>query len=60
MAIVALPLSMAIAIASADMAERRPYDPTPASDPDIVDYRISGAFFFGATGAVAAALGPYR
>lgn len=55
-AIVALPLSMAIAIASADRAKRRPYDPTLASDPDIVDYRISGAFFFGAAGAVAAAL----
>lgn len=40
----------------ADEAERRPYDPTLASDPDIVVYRISGAFFFGAAGAVAAAL----
>jgi SulP family sulfate permease len=37
--------------------ERRPaYDPGLASDPDIIIYRISGAFFFGAAAAVAAAL----
>ena len=37
-------------------AERTHYDATLASDPDIVVYRISGAFFFGAAAAVAAAL----
>ena len=36
--------------------ERVPYDPSIATDPDIVLYRISGAFFFGAASVVAAAL----
>lgn len=36
--------------------ERQPYDPQIASDPDIVLYRISGAFFFGAAASVGAAL----
>ena len=35
---------------------RRPYDAAMATDPDVVVYRISGAFFFGAAAAVAAAL----
>jgi len=35
---------------------RTPYDATIATDPDIVLYRISGAFFFGAAAAVGAAL----
>jgi SulP family sulfate permease len=35
---------------------RRAYDPAEASDRDIVVYRISGAFFFGATAAVSAVL----
>jgi sulfate permease, SulP family len=34
----------------------RPYDPSLATDPDIIVYRISGAFFFGATARVADAL----
>jgi SulP family sulfate permease len=34
----------------------RPYDTALATDPDIVVYRISGAFFFGAAANVAAAL----
>ncbi|MEI9927930.1 MAG: SulP family inorganic anion transporter [Sphingomonas sp.] len=33
-----------------------PYDPRLATDPQIAVYRISGAFFFGSAGAVAAAL----
>lgn len=33
-----------------------PYDAALATDPDIVVYRISGAFFFGAAATVAAAL----
>jgi sulfate permease, SulP family len=33
-----------------------PYDATLATDPDIIVYRISGAFFFGAAASVAAAL----
>jgi sulfate permease, SulP family len=35
---------------------RKPYDAALASDPDIAVHRISGAFFFGAAAAVAAAL----
>lgn len=35
---------------------RPPYDPALASDPDIVVFRISGAFFFGAAAGVGAAL----
>ncbi len=35
---------------------REPYDSTLATDPDVVVYRISGAFFFGAAATVAAAL----
>ncbi|MGE0716141.1 MAG: SulP family inorganic anion transporter [Alphaproteobacteria bacterium] len=35
---------------------RTPYDAALASDPDIAVHRISGAFFFGAAAAVAAAL----
>jgi SulP family sulfate permease len=37
-------------------AGRTAYDPAEASDRDIVVYRISGAFFFGATAAVSAVL----
>jgi SulP family sulfate permease len=39
-----------------DVSDRRPYDVALATDPDILVYRITGAFFFGAAGAVAAAL----
>jgi SulP family sulfate permease len=39
-----------------DGDRRQPYDPTLATDPDVVVYRISGAFFFGAAAGVAAAL----
>ena len=35
---------------------RAPYDVALATDPDVVVYRISGAFFFGAAAAVAAAM----
>lgn len=35
---------------------RAPYDVAAATDPDVVVYRISGAFFFGAAAKVAAAL----
>jgi SulP family sulfate permease len=35
---------------------RKPYDAALATDPDIVVFRISGAFFFGAAASVAAAL----
>ncbi|WP_026378986.1 SulP family inorganic anion transporter [Afifella pfennigii] len=35
---------------------RTPYDPSLASDPDVVIYRISGAFFFGAASTVGAVL----
>jgi SulP family sulfate permease len=36
--------------------KRRPYDASLAADPDIVVYRIAGAFFFGAASTVASAL----
>ncbi len=36
--------------------DRQPYDPSLAADPDIVVYRIAGAFFFGAASTVASAL----
>ena len=36
--------------------DRQPYDARLATDPDVVVYRVSGAFFFGAAAAVATAL----
>jgi SulP family sulfate permease len=36
--------------------ERRPYDESLAADPEVVVYRITGAFFFGAAAAVGAVL----
>jgi SulP family sulfate permease len=36
--------------------ERRPYDESLAADPDVVVYRITGAFFFGAAAAIGAVL----
>jgi SulP family sulfate permease len=36
--------------------DRKPYDSALASDPDVIVYRISGAFFFGAAASVGAAL----
>ena len=36
--------------------ERLPYDPARATDPDVVVYRITGAFFFGAAGTVSGVL----
>jgi SulP family sulfate permease len=49
------------AMVQADVADstngtRANYDPTEASDPDTVVYRISGAFFFGSASTVAAVL----
>lgn len=41
---------------SANGGARGRYDSTLATDPDIVIYRISGAFFFGAAASVDAAL----
>ncbi|MEX0759994.1 MAG: sodium-independent anion transporter, partial [Tistlia sp.] len=35
---------------------RRPYDEATATDPDIVVYRISGAFFFGAAASIGSVL----
>ena len=48
-------------IVAADRADdangdRRPYDAEAASDPDIVVYRITGAFFFGVAAAVGSVL----
>ena len=37
-------------------AQRTAYDPSAASDPDVMVYRISGAFFFGAASTVGAVL----
>ena len=39
-----------------EAGDRGAYDVALATDPDILVYRITGAFFFGAAGAVAAAL----
>lgn len=39
-----------------DYAGRTTYDPTAASDRDVLVYRISGAFFFGAAAAVSSVL----
>jgi len=36
--------------------DRVPYDSRLAADPDVLVYRITGAFFFGAAGAVGAVL----
>ena len=38
------------------LGERRPYDESLAVDPNVVVYRITGAFFFGAAAAVGAVL----
>ncbi len=43
---------MADSVSDAD----RPYDAALATDPDVIVYRISGAFFFGTAASVAAAL----
>jgi SulP family sulfate permease len=37
-------------------AERRPYDESLAADPDVVVYRITGAFFFGAAATIGTVL----
>ena len=42
--------------ADGSSAQRRPYDESLAADPDVVVYRITGAFFFGAAAAVGAVL----
>jgi SulP family sulfate permease len=39
-----------------DAGVRRPYDAGMASDPDVMVYRISGAFFFGAAATVGSVL----
>ncbi len=39
-----------------DYAGRMTYDPAASADSDVVIYRISGAFFFGATAAVSGVL----
>jgi sulfate permease, SulP family len=43
-------------VADAANGPRRRYDAALATDPDVIVYRISGAFFFGAAATVAAAL----
>ncbi len=40
----------------ADSTDRESYKPSDAADPDVVIYRISGAFFFGAASTVGAVL----
>jgi SulP family sulfate permease len=37
-------------------SRRRPYDPSTASDKDVIVYRITGAFFFGAAASVSAVI----
>jgi SulP family sulfate permease len=50
--------TMLVPVDRADFAdgERVPYDARLAADPDILVYRISGAFFFGAASSVGAVL----
>lgn len=43
-------------VAEDERDEMNPYDPAAASDPALVVYRLSGAFFFGAASAVGATL----
>ena len=50
-----------IPLAAGDRADdangdRRPYDASLATDPDVTVYRITGAFFFGAAAAIGTAL----
>jgi sulfate permease, SulP family len=50
-----------IPLAAGDRADdangdRRPYDASLATDPDVMVYRITGAFFFGAAAAIGTAL----
>ncbi|MFC4347291.1 SulP family inorganic anion transporter [Kordiimonas lipolytica] len=42
--------------ADASAEDRVPYDSASATDPDMVIYRISGAFFFGAAASIASVL----
>ena len=42
--------------ADREEGERQPYDPGLAVDPDVLVYRITGAFFFGAASTVGTAL----
>jgi SulP family sulfate permease len=43
-------------VAEDEADARTPYNPAPASDPEILVHRISGAFFFGSAANVAVAL----
>ncbi|MGE0665401.1 MAG: SulP family inorganic anion transporter [Sphingomonadales bacterium] len=43
-------------IADGSSAARAPYDEKAASDPEVIVYRISGAFFFGAAASIGAVL----
>jgi SulP family sulfate permease len=43
-------------VADGAKGQRAPYDVALATDPNVIVYRISGAFFFGAAATVAAAL----
>jgi SulP family sulfate permease len=58
----AVEVDHAIPLVEEDVADRangnrrEPYDAVLATDPDVVVYRISGAFFFGAASSVGAAL----
>ncbi len=40
--------------------DRAPYDPKLASDPDVLVYRITGAFFFGAASTIGSVLDGFR
>lgn len=42
--------------ADTDNGDRKPYDVALATNPDVIVYRIAGAFFFGAAATVGAAL----
>jgi SulP family sulfate permease len=51
-----LPFSEQADRADGSRAERVPYDTAIAADPEVVVYRITGAFFFGAAAAIGAVL----
>jgi SulP family sulfate permease len=53
---VPVPVIEADAADGSEDQPRQPYDASLATDPDVMVYRISGAFFFGSAAAVGAAL----
>ena len=55
-ALEALPPLAVQDVADSENGERRPYHAETGSDPELVTYRLSGAFFFGAAASIGATL----